>query len=169
MKTGIMLIMLLSLASLGLAQEGGAPPTTAGSPAARPAPPPPKNLQVLPKDIPRAELTAKMRGIAGALGVQCSFCHVENPETHRITDYAADDNRHKVAARRMMLMTAEINEKYLTRPGSTRPPDHPITCGNCHLGHEQPPAFVPPPPADRPGGPPAASQPPTAPESVRPM
>ena len=131
--------MLLSLASLASAQAGGAPPTTLIRPA-RPAPPPRKNLQVLPKDIPRAELAAKMRGIARALGAQCSFCHVANSETHRITDYVADDNRHKIAARRMMLMTAETNEKYQTRPGSKRPPDHPITCGNCHQGREQPPA-----------------------------
>jgi hypothetical protein len=171
MKTGIALILLFSLAQIGPAQQNapGAAPPAPGAPASRPAPPPPKNLQVLPKDIPRAELTAKMREFAGALGVQCSFCHVENPDTHRVMDYSLDDNRHKIVARRMILMTQEINEKYLTRPGSDRPPDHPISCGNCHLGHEQPPAFVPPPPPDRQGGPPAGSQAAPAGDAPRPM
>jgi hypothetical protein len=154
MKTAIGLVLLLSFATFGSTQQSapGAPPTPSAAPSSRPAPPPPKSLQVLPKDISRADLTAKMRGYTGALGVQCSFCHVENPDTQRVTDFSLDDNRHKIVARRMILMTQEINEKYLTRPGSDRPPDHPITCGNCHLGHEQPPAFVPPPPPDRPGG-----------------
>jgi len=171
MKTSIALITLLSLAQLGLAQQGQPTeaPTSPGMPSGRPAPPPPKNLQVLPKDISRADLTAKMREFTGALGVQCSFCHVENPDTHRVTDFSLDDNRHKITARRMILMTQEINEKYLTRPGSDRPPDHPISCGNCHLGHEQPPTFVPPPPPGGPGGPAPAAQSPPASESTRPM
>jgi hypothetical protein len=168
MNTNIGLIMLLSLAQLGLAQKGqpAGAPTSPGTPPSRPAPPPPKNLQVLPKDISHADLTAKMREYAGALGVQCSFCHVENPDTHRVTDYSLDDNRHKIAARRMISMTQEINEKYLTRPGSDRPPDHPISCGNCHQGHQQPPAFVLPPP---PGGPAPPGQVPSASEPTRPM
>jgi hypothetical protein len=177
MKTSIALVLLFSFAPFGSTQQSApaAPPTSSEAPpSSRPAPPPPKNLQILPKDIPRAELTAKMREFTGALGVQCSFCHVENPETHRVTDFSLDDNRHKIVARRMMLMTQEINAKYLTRPGSDRPPDHPIGCGNCHLGHESPPAFVPPPPPDRPGGmgvggPPSTGQTPTAGGSTKPM
>lgn len=43
-------------------------------------PEPPKNLQILPKDIPRNELIATMGAFTRGLGVQCSYCHIR-PET----------------------------------------------------------------------------------------
>jgi hypothetical protein len=114
---------------------------------------------VLPKDISRTDLIAKMREFTGALGVQCAFCHAENPETHR-TDYASDANPKKDMARVMMAMTNDINGKYLTQLAAGQPAAHPVTCGNCHLGHESPPAFTPPPPAPRPAGPGPGGPPP---------
>ena len=38
---------------------------------------PPKNLQVLPKDMPRQQVVAIMTGFTQALGVNCSHCHTE--------------------------------------------------------------------------------------------
>ena len=40
---------------------------------------PPKNLQVLPKDMPRNQVTALMRTFAMSLGVRCEHCHTEDP------------------------------------------------------------------------------------------
>src|SRR5690349_12663013 len=40
---------------------------------------PPKNLQVLPKDMPRNQVTALMRTFTAALGVRCEHCHAEDP------------------------------------------------------------------------------------------
>jgi tetratricopeptide (TPR) repeat protein len=37
----------------------------------------PKNLQVLPKDTPAADVVAQMQQFTRALGVQCTYCHVE--------------------------------------------------------------------------------------------
>ena len=38
---------------------------------------PPKNLQVLPKDMPRQQVVAIMGGFTAALGVNCAHCHAE--------------------------------------------------------------------------------------------
>src|SRR5204863_7075346 len=51
-----------------------------GAPAlvrAQTAPPAPKNLQVLPKDTPAIDVLATMQQFTRALGVQCTYCHVE--------------------------------------------------------------------------------------------
>src|SRR5262245_35000060 len=77
----------------------------AQQPAAGQAPPP-QNLQVLPKDISRADLTATMRGFAAALGVQCTYCHVDQPAR----DMASDAKQTKKTARVMIQMLAKVNE-----------------------------------------------------------
>src|SRR3569832_2997275 len=38
-----------------------------------------ENLKVFPKDIPRDSLLGIMRGFTGALGVNCTYCHVTEP------------------------------------------------------------------------------------------
>jgi tetratricopeptide (TPR) repeat protein len=44
---------------------------------AQAGPPAPKNLQVLPKDTPAPAVVAQMQQFTRALGVQCTYCHVE--------------------------------------------------------------------------------------------
>ena len=39
--------------------------------------PAPRNLQVLPKDTPAADVLAQMQQFTRALGVQCTYCHIE--------------------------------------------------------------------------------------------
>src|SRR5690349_23543929 len=39
----------------------------------------PQNLKFFPKDTPRDSLLPIMRSFTYALGVNCSFCHVEEP------------------------------------------------------------------------------------------
>ena len=119
----------------------------------------PTNLKVLPKDISRADLIAKMGSYNAALGVQCTFCHAQNPDTHR-TDFPSDANPHKDMARVMIRMTDDLNAKYLTQLRAGAATEHPVSCGTCHMGHEVPAAFTPPPPAPRPAGPGAGAPPP---------
>ena len=93
-----------------------------------------KNLQVLPKTITKDELKAQMKAQAKALGVECDFCH-------DVPDMASDKNDKKLIARKMIFMTAELNQKYITPlKGGEK---HQVTCGTCHQGHESPPAFPP--------------------------
>lgn len=107
--------------------------------------PKPKNLQVLPKDISGHDLIATMHGYEQALGVECSFCHAEDPATHRL-DFASDANPHKSTARTMMRMTQEINTKYLAtiHDPDASPDMKTVTCGTCHRGHSMPMPFVAP-------------------------
>ena len=117
--------------------------------------PKPKNLQVLPKDISPRELMSTMRGFTKALGVECSFCHEQNPQTHHM-DFASDAKPDKTIARTMMRMTREINAKYLSTiqdPDAT-PAEKTVTCGTCHRGHTMPVPFVAPNTGGHPGAPP---------------
>lgn len=103
----------------------------------------PTNLQVLPKDIAGPDLIALMRGYTRALGVECGFCHAQDPATHR-PDFASDAKPDKAIARTMIAMTQEINAKYLstvTDPDAT-PAQKTVTCGTCHRGNTMPLPFT---------------------------
>jgi hypothetical protein len=118
----------------------------------------PKNLKVLPDNT---DLRKVMREYAGALGVECEFCHAApDPVTHR-SDRASDANPMKDRARYMIQMTSDLNTKYLAQfPGHDD--DAVVACGTCHRGEKHPPAFVPPPRQEGnrpPGAPPAAMSP----------
>ena len=101
--------------------------------------PKPKNLKVLPKDMSGDDIDKLMHQYQQYLGVPCGYCHEENPETKQI-DYVSDENPIKETAGFMISMTGDINNKYLSQLGDRRYAD-PITCGNCHRGQVQPPAF----------------------------
>lgn len=99
-----------------MAQQPPAPPS---QPPGRQRPEP-KNLKLLqPSDLMPA-----MRAYKTALGVQCTFCHVEG-------NFASDENKHKETARKMIVMTRDINAKF---PDSK---EH-VTCYTCHRGAEEP-------------------------------
>jgi hypothetical protein len=102
----------------------------------------PVNLQVLPKDISSASVGKFMKGIARDLGVECSHCHLENPQTQKV-DYVSDENPRKQTARLMIAMLNDINTKYLAQLGGDRRYAVPVTCGSCHQGQSSPPAFEP--------------------------
>src|SRR5690348_18495655 len=93
-----------------------------GMPAAAQFPPDhPKNLKVLPMDIPVRALLDTMRGFTGALGVRCNFCHVgKEGEPLTTYDFAADDKPEKAKARVMMRMVKSIDGEYLTQLPSDR-------------------------------------------------
>lgn len=119
------------VASPGVASQGAASQDAA---YARPT-----NLRVLPKDISAADLKDWMERYDEALGVTCDYCHVQDPQTQRF-DYASDDNAKKQTARVMIAMLDDINGKFLSQLGDPRYPVN-VSCGNCHQGQSEPPAF----------------------------
>jgi hypothetical protein len=116
------------------------------------APPPPTNLQVLPKDIARPELLTIMRGFAGGLGVMCNYCHVMEGRGGR-NDMASDEKPPKKTARVMIQMTMHANEMLEKELGKPAASVTKIQCGTCHWGEAIPKYELPPPPAPaNPGG-----------------
>ena len=89
---------------------------------------PPKNLQILTPETYRAAMTS----FTQALGVQCTFCHVQG-------QMDSDEKETKKMARMMLTMTREINAKF---------PDgkQHVRCYTCHRGAEMP--LTEPPAAD---------------------
>jgi len=98
------------------AQRGG----RGGGEAAFPATPP-TNLKVLPAD---ANIRQTMTAFRTALGVQCTYCHVQG-------DFASDDNPKKNMARNMMRIAADINASFAD--GKRH-----VTCYTCHRGEAKP-------------------------------
>src|SRR5947209_8658472 len=82
------LILLLVLPVSLFAQQGGG----GGRGGAPPAPP--KNLKLL---APTTDIRFVMQSFNEALGVQCTYCHVQG-------DFAADTNPKKEMARKMIAM-----------------------------------------------------------------
>jgi photosynthetic reaction center cytochrome c subunit len=78
-----------------------------------------KNIQIL-KDLDQDQLQPAMQLIASSLGVECAYCHVQGaPEK--------DDLPNKVAARKMIAMTNDLNKSAFD--GRRQ-----ITCFSCHRG-----------------------------------
>ena len=118
------------------------------------AAPPPTNLQVLPKDVPRQQLLQTMQAFTQALGVQCGYCHVFNGPNDPANDMASDMKPQKNVARAMMRMVADINP-IVQKAAAPKAADQvtPVGCMTCHRGAAIP--MVPPPaaPGRGPGGP----------------
>jgi hypothetical protein len=99
----------------------------------------PKNLKVLPMDIPVRSLLDTMRTITGALGVRCSFCHVgKEGEPLSAYDFPADDKPEKGKARVMMRMVLDINGQELTKLATRADPPIVVNCVTCHRGVSEP-------------------------------
>ena len=157
---------------LGCTTAQPPPPVTdapASAPAvARPASTGPsefRNLQILPRDIPRPELIATMRSFTRGLGVKCNECHVVIATTpEEKLDFASDAKEEKRVARVMLQMALQINGGWLERveaaeghegsaqAGHSLEPPVPfkeprVWCWTCHRGNKEP--ETPPPPAPR--------------------
>jgi photosynthetic reaction center cytochrome c subunit len=81
------------------------------------------NVQVL-KEIPEDELVPAMQFITYALGVECSYCHVEGA-------LERDDKKTKLTARKMMRMMFAINRDNFDSKQV-------VTCNSCHRGAPRP-------------------------------
>src|SRR5579871_3946127 len=118
MKTTMLVLGLsfFSFAVFGQEQPGGPPPGRHQMPA-------PKNLKILQPE----HLMEAMQAFRVALGVRCDFCHVQG-------DFASDEKPHKEIARKMLLLTREINTNSAFPANGER---H-VTCFTCHRGSEHP-------------------------------
>ena len=132
----------------------------AGAPQGGGAPqPPPQNLQVLPKDMPRAQVVTIMQSINAALGVTCNHCHVFNGPGDPMNDFAGDTKPTKNVARAMMRMVREINPSVQKSvPSKAADQVAAVNCATCHRGAAIPvvapgsPGAPPPPRGAGPGG-----------------
>ena len=99
------------------------------------------NLQVLPPNITRDQLTAAMRGFAGGLGVSCDHCHMRRPGgDERDLDFASDAKPEKNVARTMLRMVRTINDDYVedvSQHGQS------VSCYTCHRGKTIPETMTP--------------------------
>jgi photosynthetic reaction center cytochrome c subunit len=82
-----------------------------------------KNIQVL-KGVASDQLIPSMEFISSALGVECSFCHVDG-------HFEKDEKKPKQTAREMMRMMLSLN-------GSTFGGNREVTCYSCHRGKRDP-------------------------------
>ena len=97
------------------------------------------NLQVLPKDITRAQLVPVMRSFAMHLGVRCEHCHAGEGNDLSTFDFASDAKPAKATARKMMAMVRTINGTLLDGVGTPPPPNtNRVTCFTCHRGAKTP-------------------------------
>jgi photosynthetic reaction center cytochrome c subunit len=82
-----------------------------------------KNVQSL-KGVPADQLIPSMQFITYALGVECSFCHLEGA-------FEKDDKKPKQRARKMMQMMFIINQENFEGKRE-------VTCYSCHRGSAHP-------------------------------
>jgi hypothetical protein len=111
-----------------------------------------QNLQVLPKDIPREQLLAAMRGFTRGLGVRCNHCHVVKETTPKeVLDFPSDAKDEKRNARVMLRMTMDINRRWIPLVDEKATPEESrVNCWTCHRGKPLPEAPPPPqPPAQQ--------------------
>jgi hypothetical protein len=126
----------------------------AQEPGGRGGPPPtPKNLKLLDA---KTDIRFFMQGINEALGVQCTYCHVQG-------DFAADTNPKKEMARKMIAMVRLIDTSFPSSAGVFPEGYHEVDCITCHRGSVKPETTAPrkfynhgnvsgdPPPVQRPG------------------
>jgi hypothetical protein len=117
---------------IAAAASAQTPPAAPGGQRAG-GPPPISNLQILPKDSSREQVLATMAAFTAALGVNCSYCHVQEGRGGR-NDMAADDKPTKKAARGMMLLAREINTKLPEAVGKGADATTRVGCATCHRG-----------------------------------
>jgi len=129
------LLALLSSLAIGVAIAMDSAEPVPGIPRSKPV-----NLRVLPKEMSAASVGKVMKRFEQELGVKCSHCHVEDPQTLKV-DYVSDENPRKQTARVMISMLSDINDKYLAQLGGDRRYAVPVTCGSCHQGRSSPPEF----------------------------
>ena len=91
-----------------------------------------KNVQIMKKAPASRFLLIMNLGYSRALGVTCSYGHVE-------TDFSSDALRPKRAAREMAAMHSTINQQIAQMKNlPPNPQGHFINCSTCHRGAVDP-------------------------------
>ena len=128
-----------SLVVIGLGGSSSASSAQGGGGGQQPRPP--ENLKFFPKDTPRDSLLTIMRGFTYALGVNCAFCHVEEPASQPggrpQLRPALDDKTEKQTARFMLAMVDTLNRVTLANVPKRHEAVR-ITCVTCHRGSPLP-------------------------------
>lgn len=111
------------------------------------------NVQAL-KGLPESQLIPVMQFMSASLGVNCAYCHVN---TDGKWEFEKDDKKTKLAARRMIQMTLDINKGNRDVLGGAG-----VSCFTCHRGSTDPVNIpqLPLPPAGE-GGAAGAPKPPS--------
>lgn len=83
------------------------------------------------------EFEAEMQHFVQAVGSSCGTCHTRG-------NFASDSNPKKVAARRMIEMTKQINQQYFPdyKPAEGESRLGKVTCYTCHQGNATPKSAV---------------------------
>ena len=121
----------LLVAATAAAQTPAQPPAGGGQRGG--AQPAPTNLQILPKDSSRDQVLQVMQQFTASLGVQCSYCHVQEGRGGR-NDMASDEKPPKKTARQMMVFARELNEKLPAVVGKSAGETTRVGCATCHRG-----------------------------------
>jgi hypothetical protein len=112
-----------------------------------------KNLKLID---PKSDLRFVMQTFSAALGVECSYCHVQG-------DFTADTNPKKEVARKMIAIVRLIDTSFPSSTGVFPEGFHEVDCSTCHRGSVKPETKAPrkfynransfgnPPPDRRPG------------------
>ena len=87
-----------------------------------------KNLKLLAADT---DIPFVMRNFNQALGVQCTYCHMEG-------DFASDANPKKEMARKMIAMVRQIDANFPSSAGVFPAGYHEVDCNTCHRGNVKP-------------------------------
>ncbi len=99
-------------------------------------PPKFKNLKVLPKNISEAALDKIMDNFNYSLGVSCDYCHAKSDKPDELK-FASDAKAEKNMARKMMLMTYDLNIKYFSAT-KDRLALQTVSCITCHRQNPYP-------------------------------
>ena len=104
-----------------------------GTAATLPAQPAPKNLKVL---APDTDIRYVMQNFNKALGVQCTYCHVQG-------DFSSDANPNKEIARKMIVMVRDTDATFASSEGVFPAGYHEVDCSTCHRGSAKPQTKAP--------------------------
>jgi hypothetical protein len=132
--TGLLLLSVSFYAALSgslSAQEPAGAPAGRGGAGAAPANF--KNLKLL---TAKSDVMFHMRSFNEALGVQCTYCHVQG-------DFASDANPKKDIARKMIAMGRQIDDSFPSTVGVFPDGYHEVDCITCHRGKATPETVAP--------------------------
>jgi hypothetical protein len=125
--------MRLVILLIGLSVTLAAQQPAAGQRAGGAQPPAPTNLKVL---APNTDMLFTMQLFNEALGVQCTYCHVQG-------DFASDTNPKKDIARKMIGIVRQIDGSFPSSTGMFPAGYHEVDCTTCHRGSVKPETEAP--------------------------